>query len=68
MSLPICLPLEYDGILYRCGRALLMRDPTDQKQACPGGTMICEDCVDAFGDFMDAAYDARARRMEWDNS
>ena len=31
----------------------------------PGGMIICSDCVDAVGDFMEAAYDARARRKEW---
>jgi hypothetical protein len=50
---------------YYCGRTLLQRDPTDKKQACPGGTQICGDCVDVFGEFMQAAYDAQARRKEW---
>ncbi len=80
-GLKLCPPqVEYvqdpGGILYYCGRAVLLKDPADPKQACPNhgatperwkgptGTRICEDCSDVFGDFMEAAYNARAVRME----
>jgi hypothetical protein len=71
-DIQICPPREYDNCpcgdahIYYCGRMLLQRDPTDQNQACPGGTMICIDCVSDFENFIDAAYDARARRKEWE--
>ena len=52
--------------LYQCGRSLLYRDPANPAQACPGGTYICLDCIDDFEEFMTQAYDARARRKEWE--
>ena len=54
-----------EELVFHCAQRLLRRDPTDPKQACPGATFICWDCVDEFGELMTRAYDARARRMEW---
>ena len=69
-ELPICPPRTYheqdpNGILYQCGRSVVYRDPTNPAEACPGGMMVCGGCVDAFGEFMEHAYNARARRKEW---
>jgi hypothetical protein len=56
---------EYE--LHRCGRTLLNRDPTHQEEACLGGIVVCLDCIDVFEEFATKAYDARARRMEWED-
>jgi len=72
MSLEACEPVRkhcgYCGEehTYRCVRILLSGDPTNPDEACPGGTRVCFDCMDKFGEFMKAAYDARARRLEWE--
>ena len=53
--------------VFACGRVVLGRDPTTA-EACPSyggvGLFICADCVADVGDFLEAAYNARARRME----
>jgi hypothetical protein len=67
MSEPeLCGGTIHEGEFYQCGRAVLMRDPNRQEEACPGGLAICGDCADDFAEFMSAAYDARARRQEWE--
>ena len=53
---------------YVCGRTLITRDPKQKEEACPDGHFVCRDCVDIFGDFMKAAYDAKAVRQEWDDA
>ncbi len=82
MSPETCAPLRKlcpccgEETLYKCGRSVLSRDPTDPAQACPSGQrgsegregptglQICIDCVDEVGNFFQRAYDARAVRME----
>ena len=71
MMPPTCTPLrkrcDYCGEehVYRCAQLLLSRDPTNPDEACPGGTRVCFSCMDAFAEFMKAAYDARALRQEF---
>jgi hypothetical protein len=60
----LCSGTVHKGEWFQCGRVVLQRDPTKPAEACPGGLTICWDCSDEFGEFMKAAYDARAVRME----
>jgi hypothetical protein len=52
--------------MHRCGQTLLERNPENQAEACLGGLVVCVDCVDIFEEFARRAYDARARRMEFE--
>lgn len=66
-SPPLCPGRVYDGEFYACGRTALYRDPHKRREdGCPGGMMVCADCVDSFTEFLDAAHDARAKRKEWE--
>ncbi len=61
----LCGGTIHNGTYYACGRVVLTRDPNRQEEACPGGLSVCWDCMEEFGEFMRRAYDARARRKEW---
>ena len=66
----LCEPRHHEEFGWlKCGRVILERDPTGP-EACPsyggGGLLVCADCFDAVTDFMERAYDARARRKEWE--
>jgi hypothetical protein len=54
----------HEGEHFTCGRVVLMRDPTNPADACPGGLTVCVECVDEFTPFLKVAYDARAVRQE----
>jgi hypothetical protein len=56
----------HKGQWFQCGRVVLTRDPNRQEEACPGGLVVCWDCTEEVGQFLKAAYDARARRKEWE--
>jgi hypothetical protein len=65
----LCYDRFIDGEFYECGRVVLTRDPTGP-QACPSygadGLFMCPDCEEVVTDFFKRAYDARARRLEWE--
>jgi hypothetical protein len=66
----LCPPRYWDdGTPLYCGLVVLERNPTGP-EACPSyggvGLMVCERCMDAVGDFLEAAYNAKARRKEWE--
>jgi hypothetical protein len=64
---PLCPPRFHDDALMHCGRTVLERDPrTNKEDRCPGGLFVCADCVDDFCDFLEGAYNARARDKEWE--
>jgi hypothetical protein len=60
----LCGGIMHKGPWFQCGRAVLMRAPTNRAEACPGGLGVCWDCSSEVGAFLKAAYDARAVRME----
>ena len=63
----LCAPRLYDGVLYRCGRLVLERDPRRKREdRCPGGLFVCPECIEPFVEYLDAAYNARARDKEWE--
>jgi hypothetical protein len=60
-----CPRRAYDGEFYGCGRTVLYRDPHKHREdGYPGGLFVCVDCVEPFGEFLSAAYDAKAVREE----
>ena len=65
----LCYDRFIDGEFYECGRVVESRDPTGP-EACPSyggaGLFMCRDCEDVVKDFFKRAYDARARRKEWE--
>jgi hypothetical protein len=63
---PLCEGTTHNGEFYQCGRVVLRRDPNRKEEACPGGLTTCSDCMDEFAEFLRRAYDARARRKEWE--
>jgi hypothetical protein len=60
----LCGGTVHEGEHYTCGRAVLRRDPARREDACPGGLVMCEGCVDEGVEFLRAAYDAAAKRAE----
>ena len=64
----LCAPyISRDGDLYRCGRTVLERDPRGKPEdRCPGGLFFCSECIEPFLEFMNEAYNARAREKEWE--
>lgn len=62
----LCGGTIHEGRYYTCGRAVLLRDATRPEAGCPDGLVVCDRCADPFADFMRRAYDARARRKEWE--
>jgi hypothetical protein len=66
-NISICEPRFFEGDPdpYYCGRLLRQLDVENKTECCPGGVFICANCFDPFSEFMDRAYDARARDKEW---
>ncbi len=64
-SKPLCPPRLHGDVLLRCGRTVLEWEPrTNKEDRCPDGLMACVDCVDDFAEFLEDAYNARAREQE----
>ena len=62
-----CRPTIAVGNVYRCAMELRHQDPKkDPSVGCIGGYKMCMTCDDVAGKFIDASYDARAMRKEWE--
>jgi hypothetical protein len=61
----MCPPYHQDGRVYRCGKTLGEQDP--ETNGCPGGVAVCDECMEVVCGFLDDAYNARARRKEWES-